>query len=256
MRGLSLAGVVAVTLLLTLPASARTFRTDLNACNDPNSFFGTVCWGGAPSGPNFVPPLPTGGETVFTPSSDGPAPPEFSTSSFDLVAFDYAQFVLDNAGFFAANTIAAPFEVVSHGLSRPDSAVDHDNGTPWTDTANDPLLRINWFFDIALLPMFSDLFEDVQTVSGVNYFGVQLIFDGQGFELNGLMPAGMAYSRSFTPNGDEIWNGASQPCATFTNAGVCAASVPEPSSIALIGPGLLALVAAVRMRRRPARRFA
>jgi len=241
MRRLLLAGVVLAAVVTSWSASARTFRTDLNPCDSPDSSFVTVCWDGLPSG--AIPQLPINGETTFS-STTGNASARFSTSSFDLIAFDYAQFVADNASFFGGHVIADPYTVISHGLSRPDTRGD----TPFlaTDT---PLLRINWFFDVALLPTFANLFEDVQTINNVDYFGVQLIFNGQGFELNGLTAAGMAYSSSATSDGTPIWNGATQPCATFDNSGACAL-LPEPPSLALFGLGLAVLVAGLRTRPR------
>jgi hypothetical protein len=244
MRRIALAGLVLAAALTALPASARIFRTDLNRCDEPDSF-ATVCWDGSPPA-GAIPPLPINGETSFL-STDGLLSAEFSTSSFDLVAFDYASFVADNQAFFQSHNIAVPFLVISHGLSRPDAG---PSGSDFQSTDN-PLLRLNWFFDVALLPTFGNLFEDVQTINGVDYFGVQLIFDGQGFELNGLKAAGMAYSHS-TADGQDLWSGADQPCDAFNNAGVCIAAVPEPSSIALFGFALLALVVGVRTRK-PAR---
>jgi hypothetical protein len=79
---------------------------------------------------------------------------------------------------------------------------------------------------------------------------VQLIFGlepNDGFQLNGLRgtpdnPGGYIYASS------DVWSGRAQPCDTFFSNGTCnyLSTVPEPSSIALLGLGFLALVFGIR----------
>lgn len=239
MRHFALAAVVLAAAVIALPTSARTFRVDANRCDVPNSSQ-FECWDGVPSGAN--PAFPALGDTNEPTITDGLIAEKFNTSSFEMIAFNYALFMANNAAFFADpnNDISAPFSLISHGLRRSDSVVG-SNFLP-TDT---PLYRVYWIFDYDLysyLP-FHDIFADKSDFFDPNltYFGVELIFDGQGFDIFGLNHAGFAYAYS------DVW-GPNEPCERFDNEGFCV--VPEPSSVALLGLGFLALVVGLRTGRR------
>lgn len=243
MRRLSLGFIALVVVVLAMPASARTFRTDAQDCFDQ---FATTCWEqipvpfGSPAG--AVPVLPIG-QSTYGLISDALSGMVFYTPNFSIKAFDFQAFLT------AEGESSSLVDVKAYaGLTRSTA------GTPWTGTET-PLLRIDWRFDFAQLGAYTDVFEPFPT-DFPSSVGVQLLFGltpGDGFQLNGLALGGYKYAFSSDRLGTPIWSGAEEPCDTFANDGTCIglSSVPEPSSIALLGLGFLALFAG--MRGKPAR---
>lgn len=294
MRRLTLGFVVVAAAMFALPATGRGFRVDLTSCGgtfnnlrniDPSIMY---CWDDVPSVIGLQVEFPTdnkpatqfdsalGGGLGEPPASPNPnrflgyhhhQPSEFF--NFNIVAFDYPQFLIDILNPTGAGLIA-PQGTITRGLARIN---DPGHLDPKDDNEFAiPMLRINWLLDFDKLKGYTNIFQPFfNAQTNQDSIGVQLIFYGDnpsfalglpveypvpgvGFEINGLNDT-LKYSSS------TLWfagtNGDTRvPCSSFGNDGqpLCAApaAVPEPSSVALLGLGFLALVVGLRTGR-PAR---
>ncbi len=274
MRRLALVGVVLAAALTALPTSARTIRADLNSCGstlanldalDPSILY---CWGNVPPQIGLQVALPTDNQAATQNDAviggqGAPNPNRYfgyyhsqpgEIFNFFINAFDYPKFLID-IGNPNGVGLDEPYVQVTHGLARLN---DPSNDNPFEI----PLLRINWIIDPDLAS-YTQIFEPgLGEINGTNYFGVQLIFygdnpsfapglsgypdQGVGFEINGLVD-----TKTYTYT-TLWWQDDRAPCSSFGNDGqpLCtAASVPEPSTVALFGLGLLALVIGLRTGR-------
>lgn len=264
-----------------LPATARDFRTDLTNCGGTPANLGNIdpsilyCWDNVPSQIGLQVHFPTdnkkataqdaiiGGAGAGAPNPNlyfgyyhnQPSNPFFN---FFIEAFDYPLFLSQN-GVNPAN-LKVPEAQVTYGLARIN---DPTKGNPFEI----PLLRINWLIDPSLAS-FNQIFFPNHNINSTDYFGVQLIFYGDnpsfaqipgfndypmpgiGFEINGLVDKKTYTFTTLWFKPDRL------PCDSFGNDGqpLCTAgsgsgSVPEPSSLALMGLAFLALVASLRTRR-------
>ena len=273
-RGWYLGILLVLITTITLPAEARTFRTDVEECN-PDSLVDiegrngkdgsepiNFCWLNVPDQLDQSVELPSDRGSLFDTFGGGGRGAfgflrQQALSDF-FIRFDYPTLLADLGNPTDPEDPDA-FSVLGGGLVEYGLARSTSPGTNVFNTSFViPVIRITWNVDDRILQFADGIFHEDREAPGESV-GVRLIFYGDGsqpivdrivngaaFEILGLRNAGFRYVST------SVWDGSKEPpCDRFDIAGnpLCTSSVPEPSSFALFGIGLIASVLGWRSRR-------